>query len=116
MSVGTPGSAADWELANLCDVGAALAASALAREESRGAHTRTDFPDRDDPRFQHRLVHRRPRPNVLRDRSETDRISGKLQLARRVRAELSPGTIENRSISQNIRLGGNGVGGQAVKS
>jgi len=32
------------ELADLCDVGAAIAASALARTESRAAHYREDFP------------------------------------------------------------------------
>lgn len=36
------------ELDNLVDVGMATLASALAREESRGAHSRVDFPDRDD--------------------------------------------------------------------
>ena len=35
------------ELRNLATVGAALAAGALARTESRGAHARTDFPDTD---------------------------------------------------------------------
>jgi L-aspartate oxidase len=35
----------DRELANLRTVGLALLAAATAREESRGAHTRTDFPD-----------------------------------------------------------------------
>jgi L-aspartate oxidase len=34
---------ASWELRNLVTVGRALCAGALAREESRGAHTRTDF-------------------------------------------------------------------------
>jgi succinate dehydrogenase / fumarate reductase flavoprotein subunit len=29
----------------------AMLKSALAREESRGAHYRSDFPDRDDARF-----------------------------------------------------------------
>ncbi|MGH9085113.1 MAG: L-aspartate oxidase, partial [Acidimicrobiales bacterium] len=33
------------ELRNLATVGRALCAAALAREESRGAHTRLDFPD-----------------------------------------------------------------------
>ncbi len=47
------------ELANLSTVAGALVASALAREESRGAHTRTDFPDRDD-RFRVRFVHGGP--------------------------------------------------------
>src|SRR5581483_3938770 len=47
---------AEWsELRNLVDVGDALVAAALAREESRGAHTRTDFPDT-DPAFRCRLV------------------------------------------------------------
>ena len=47
---------ADWsELRNLVDVGEALVSAALAREESRGAHTRTDFPDT-DPAFRCRLV------------------------------------------------------------
>jgi len=42
---------ASWELRNLGTVGRALCAAALAREESRGAHTRTDFPE---PREAHR--------------------------------------------------------------
>jgi L-aspartate oxidase len=36
---------------NLLDVAGAMAASALFREESRGAHFRTDFPTPDDARF-----------------------------------------------------------------
>jgi L-aspartate oxidase len=43
---------ASWELRNLVTVGQALCAAALAREESRGAHTRTDHEDqRDDLRL-----------------------------------------------------------------
>jgi L-aspartate oxidase len=38
---------ADFELANLATVGWAVATSALARTESRGAHARTDHPDMD---------------------------------------------------------------------
>ncbi len=37
-----------FELENLIDVGLSIAASALHREESRGAHSRPDFPQRDD--------------------------------------------------------------------
>ena len=47
------------ELANMLDIGECMLESGLQREESRGAHQRTDFPDRDDERFlTHQLVHR----------------------------------------------------------
>jgi len=47
------------ELDFMLDVAAAIAHSALARQESRGAHSRTDFPKRDDERFlKHTLAHR----------------------------------------------------------
>ena len=42
------------ELASMLDVAQSMIHSALWREESRGAHQRTDFTDRDDERF---LVH-----------------------------------------------------------
>jgi fumarate reductase flavoprotein subunit len=49
------------ELANLLDVAECMLASGLRREESRGAHQRTDFPDRDDQHFlTHQLVERDP--------------------------------------------------------
>jgi L-aspartate oxidase len=47
--------AGDPELRNLLDVASAVVASAVAREESRGAHTRADFPD-PSARFARRLV------------------------------------------------------------
>jgi fumarate reductase flavoprotein subunit len=47
------------ELANMLDIGECILQSGLQREESRGAHQRTDFPRRDDQRFlMHQLVHR----------------------------------------------------------
>src|SRR5687767_4102383 len=47
------------ELANMLDIGECMLQSGLQREESRGAHQRTDFPARDDDRFlSHLLVHR----------------------------------------------------------
>jgi fumarate reductase flavoprotein subunit len=49
------------ELANMLDIGECILESGLQREESRGAHQRTDFPARDDERFLiHQLVHRSP--------------------------------------------------------
>ena len=39
------------ELANMLEVAEAIIHSARAREESRGAHERTDYPARDDDRF-----------------------------------------------------------------
>jgi succinate dehydrogenase/fumarate reductase flavoprotein subunit len=43
---------ATWELRNLMTVGRFLSAAALAREESRGAHTRIDY---DEPRDELRV-------------------------------------------------------------
>ena len=49
------------ELANMLDIGECILRSGLQRDESRGAHQRTDFPDRDDARFLvHQLVSRSP--------------------------------------------------------
>jgi succinate dehydrogenase / fumarate reductase flavoprotein subunit len=39
------------ELENLVDIGLATVTSALERRESRGAHSRIDYPDRDDQRW-----------------------------------------------------------------
>ena len=49
------------ELECMLDVAEAIAQSALRREESRGAHQRTDFPARDDRRFlAHSLISHTP--------------------------------------------------------
>ena len=49
------------ELSALIDVAETIVAGAIAREESRGAHYRSDFPDRDDARWlKHTLAHRTP--------------------------------------------------------
>jgi L-aspartate oxidase len=45
----------DVEVANLVEVSTALVRAALAREESRGTHTRIDFPER-SAAFAGRLV------------------------------------------------------------
>ncbi len=49
------------ELANLVDLAEVTVAGALAREESRGAHARRDFPTRDDERWlRHTLAFHAP--------------------------------------------------------
>jgi succinate dehydrogenase/fumarate reductase flavoprotein subunit len=48
-----------FELDFMLDVAEAVANSALRRKESRGSHTRTDFPKRDDENYlRHSLAHR----------------------------------------------------------
>ena len=55
------GAIAALELSFMLEVADAIVNAALAREESRGAHQRTDFPARDDGRFlAHSLIHRIP--------------------------------------------------------
>jgi L-aspartate oxidase len=51
---GTPGTEA-WETTNLLTVAAALVQAATLREETRGAHWRDDFPDRDDAQWRGHL-------------------------------------------------------------
>jgi succinate dehydrogenase/fumarate reductase flavoprotein subunit len=49
------------ELQCLVEVSETIVVSALAREESRGAHYRADFPKRDDGAWlRHTLAYRRP--------------------------------------------------------
>ncbi|PYU98259.1 MAG: succinate dehydrogenase/fumarate reductase flavoprotein subunit, partial [Acidobacteria bacterium] len=49
------------ELGGLIDLAEALVSSALARQESRGAHSREDFPKRDDPNWlKHTLAYKTP--------------------------------------------------------
>jgi succinate dehydrogenase / fumarate reductase flavoprotein subunit len=46
-----------WELGNLLDVAEVVAVSALNRKESRGGHSRVDYPERDDENWlKHTLV------------------------------------------------------------
>ncbi|MGE0708854.1 MAG: L-aspartate oxidase [Planctomycetota bacterium] len=51
-----------WELQNLLVVAGAMAQGALWRQESRGAHHRLDFPERDDERFRLHSAIRKPGP------------------------------------------------------
>ena len=46
---------AGWELQNMLSVARVMIAAALRREESRGVHIRSDFPEQDDLHWQMRL-------------------------------------------------------------
>ncbi len=54
------------ELKNILDFSQIIVAGALAREESRGAHSRTDFPNRDDEHWmKHTLAYKSEQGPVL---------------------------------------------------
>jgi len=53
---GLPSTAQEWRHRNLVTVARLLAHAALRREESRGAHFRADFPERDDRRWRVHVV------------------------------------------------------------
>jgi L-aspartate oxidase len=54
-----------WELQNMLTVSRLIIAAALDREESRGVHLRTDFPDRDDEHWLRRI-------STVRQKNEAD--------------------------------------------
>ena len=45
-----------WELQNMLTVARIIIEAALEREETRGVHLRTDFPDRDDLHWKRRIA------------------------------------------------------------
>jgi L-aspartate oxidase len=45
-----------WRIVSLLTVGRLIARAALRREESRGAHHRSDFPERDDVHWKRRIT------------------------------------------------------------
>jgi L-aspartate oxidase len=53
---GPPLDAAEWRTASILAVGRLIARAALRREESRGGHYRSDFPDRDDVHWKRRVT------------------------------------------------------------
>ena len=53
------GDADGWELQNMLTLSRIMVSAALAREESRGVHLRTDFPATDDEHWHRRLSYRR---------------------------------------------------------
>ncbi|MBM4406962.1 MAG: FAD-binding protein [Chloroflexi bacterium] len=54
------------ELENMIDVAEAIAAGAIARKESRGAHSRVDYPNRDDKNWlKHTLAYHTPQGPMI---------------------------------------------------
>ena len=56
---GAPLVAGGWRAASVLTVGRLIARAALRREESRGAHFRADFPERDDIHWKRRAFEAR---------------------------------------------------------
>jgi len=52
-----------WELQNMLCVARLMIVSALQREETRGCHVRTDFPNRNDDRWNRHIAFRRDGPD-----------------------------------------------------
>ncbi len=59
-SLGAAGAIAGWELQNMLSACALMATAAYTRTESRGAHYRMDYPQRDDAHWRLHLLWRRP--------------------------------------------------------
>jgi L-aspartate oxidase len=59
-----------WETTNVSAVAATLVAHAALREESRGGHWRSDFPELDDARWRGRLLSRLDPDGALKTRYE----------------------------------------------
>ncbi len=54
-----------WELQNMLVVARIMIQAAMIREESRGVHLRTDFPQTDDSRWKQHLCFRRGQPHSI---------------------------------------------------
>jgi succinate dehydrogenase/fumarate reductase flavoprotein subunit len=52
-------SIAEWRTVSLLTVGRLIVRGAIRREESRGAHSRTDFPERNDATWKKRVFEQR---------------------------------------------------------
>ena len=69
-TAGARPSTEDWETTNIHALACVLARHALLREETRGSHWREDFPERDDARWQTRLVTSIDENGALHTRTE----------------------------------------------
>jgi len=59
-ALGPEGAEAGWELQNMLTACFLITTAAYTRTESRGAHYRLDYPDRDDAHWRMHLLWRRP--------------------------------------------------------
>jgi len=73
-----------FELDNLMDVARATALSALTRKESRGAHSREDYPKRDDENWMKHLLYFEDQRIAYRDTNMTPEFVDTLQPQERV--------------------------------
>ncbi|MGH7176862.1 MAG: L-aspartate oxidase [Tepidisphaeraceae bacterium] len=60
LILGAPGAVAGWEIQNMLTVCFLITTAAYTRTESRGAHFRLDYPQRDDAHWRLHLLWRRP--------------------------------------------------------
>ena len=60
VKLGADQAISGWELQNMLTVCYLITTAAYTRTESRGAHYRLDYPDRDDPHWKLHLLWRRP--------------------------------------------------------
>ena len=66
--LGAHAAVAGWELQNMLTVCFVIATAALTRTESRGAHFRIDFPDRDDRHWRLHQLWKRPLETATMER------------------------------------------------
>ena len=59
-----PNTRSSLELQNMLHISRLMISGALARAESRGAHYRSDYPDRDDEKWLRHITFRRPDGDV----------------------------------------------------
>jgi L-aspartate oxidase len=65
QQIGPAAAVAGWELQNLLTAGFLIATAAYTRTESRGAHWRTDYPQRDDKHWRLHLLWKRPAETAI---------------------------------------------------
>jgi L-aspartate oxidase len=67
-TLGTPAAVAGWELQNMLTVSFLITTAAYTRTESRGAHYRLDYPQRDDTHWRIHMLWKRPTETPIPER------------------------------------------------